>query len=159
MQLISTHQSRVGPLETESEMEISMQGYQGKLLGKAPVEGSGRSLDWAEGDASCDEVPVQAPGDLTGSSRAGMVLWTCPELGEGAGPLHHYVSHRIECGLPCREVWPLAKQFSSESIMPKKGWQLVAAFFEQSQHLEKSFILPRGIWAEGHSTYHSGVKL
>ena len=52
-----------------------MQGfYQGKFLGKVPVEGSGNNLDWAEGDASCDEVSLQALGDPTGSSRAGMVL-------------------------------------------------------------------------------------
>lgn len=60
---------------TDSEMEISTQGfYQGKLLGTAPVKGSGRDQDWAEEDASCDEVPPQAPGDPMGSSGAGMVL-------------------------------------------------------------------------------------
>lgn len=128
----------MGPLETVSEMEISMQGfYQGKLLGKAPVEGSGRNLDWAEGDASCDEVPLQAPGDPTGAPELGWSSKVVLSWGRGLG-LYTLISisHQIECGLPHREVWPLVKQFSSEEAMPKNGWQLMAAFCDHSQHLE-----------------------
>lgn len=45
-----------------------MQGfYQRKLPGTAPVGGRERKQNWAEGDASCNEVPGQALGTQWGA--------------------------------------------------------------------------------------------
>lgn len=43
--------------------------------------GRERKQNWAEGDISCNEVPVQALRGPVGSSGAGMVFPNCPELG------------------------------------------------------------------------------
>lgn len=87
-------------------MEISRQGFhQGKLLGTAPVKGSGRDQDWAEEDASCDEVPPQAPGTQWGALELG---WSSKVVLSWGRELALYtlmsISHWIECGLPRREV-------------------------------------------------------
>ena len=88
----------MGPWGTDSEMEISTHGfYQGKLLGTVPVGGREIKQNWAEGDVSCNEVPVQALRDPVGSSGAGIVFPNCPELGQGAWLSYLYVDQSLNC--------------------------------------------------------------
>lgn len=73
--------------------------YQGKFLGTAPVEGRReRKQNWAEGDASCNGVLVQALGGPAG-------VWSWDGLQAGAAGLAYIllsISH-CECELPMEE--------------------------------------------------------
>lgn len=66
-----------------SEMEVCMQEcYWRVLLGPAPVE-EGRSRTGQREGLGCGAIPTEVSGAPLKTSRAGMMLQSCPSLVEG----------------------------------------------------------------------------
>lgn len=83
--LICTHQSCVGPWDTDSEMEINMQGFHQGRLGTAPVDGRGGNRIGQREMLAVMKSPCKFQGTHGGALELGWPSRVVLSWGRGLG--------------------------------------------------------------------------